>query len=934
MQKKARLKLRDVFIVIICSGVCAASLYMFWKDLNTSSTRNDKDQIATIEFKRKIAQRKYNDRVVWERLQQNSPLYNEDTIRTAEDAAATVTFKDGTVLELQENTMLQVAYSEDGGLNLSIGGGNIQVDTTASTEKSKVSLSMDNGSVFQLDSGSKLSAASNSSGENSFKLQAGNATVSNGKESQVISSGESVKVESSGQVKKEPLSVTSISDVTNLLAFNGEKSVAVLLKWNASSDYETENIIVETAADKEFSKIKNTYTVKNKNSLSLDSPLGKTYWRVYPQGQVDLAASGRISLEKVNPVSLTSPASGSAFSYRSDSDLPKVQLSWSGNDYADHYKVQVAKTADFASPIIDSDVKNLQASVKNLKEGTYYWRVTPFYAVNSIGLGKSSSANSFVIEKQEAVTPPKLSLPAQGGKLVFTAAKENPVTFQWKSDVKTADYKVQIATDKNFANLVYENNTKSNRLTASFTLKSLPAGTYYWKVERTSAEDDGIALSDIRAFSVDPYVPGENKLVYPPDNFAVEKQKLKNTAFMWKLASEYQKQETTSVFQVSKTLDFNKNLVEVKTTDIQTKDLDLNDGSYFWRVGVLSPYSDEMVYTSARSFKVLGQLASPVITKPLSGATLTVYGENPVRITWNGVSDADYYRVKVYDQNEKLVGEVSSTKFLYANLSLPPATYKCTVQAFTEETELSPRRSGKLSESKFTVRLPLPVKLMSPANNAKIDGLTAVRSQTTFTWQQGDKVARSQFVLKKRQSNGNMKTIQTLNNPKNQIRLSRLESGTYEWTITASSADGIPLDAEKSFTFTVNPLPQLASAKLVSPAANQKIGADYLKKNRSITFSWGNVKGATDYHFILYQKNANGSLKKVYEQKNLRSSEIKIKDLSILDIGDFEWNVTAYAHAKDGYEEQKSKAASGNFKIDFTLPGKVQTIDPGKLYGE
>ena len=38
--------------------------------------------------------------------------------------------------------------------------------------------------------------------------------------------------------------------------------------------------------------------------------------------------------------------------------------------------------------------------------------------------------------------------------------------------------------------------------------------------------------------------------------------------------------------------------------------------------------------------------------------------------------------------------------------------------------------------------------------------------------------------------------------------------------------------------------------------------------------------------------------------------------------------------ARDGFEEQKSKVATGNFKIEFALPGKVQTIDPGKLYGE
>ncbi len=940
MQKKARLRLRDIFIVLICTGVCAASLYFFWKDLNSSSSRKDKDQIASIEFKRRVAQRKFSDRVVWERLQQNSPLYDSDTIRTAEGAAATITFKDGTVLELHENTMLQVSYDEAEGLKLAVNDGNIDVDTTSSAENKKVSLAMENGTVFKLDSGSKLSATTNAnSGDNSFKLQSGNATVTStdasGNESaQQISSGESIKVDSSGELKKAALTVTTISSETKLLAFNNEKSMPVKLAWARSSGYEKDSVNVETSLYKDFSKIQNSYDIKNKNEINLVAPLGKLYWRLYPSSEPTQVVSGRISLESVEPVVTISPVKGSSFTFISEEELPRVSLRWTGNDYAERYRVLVSKSQDLSNPIIDREVNQQEISLKDLGQGNYYWQVIPYYKVESIGYGKSSNSSSFSITKMDEITVPKLTIPAHMGRLTFSEIKESPLSFQWKSDLPNADYNLRVASDKDFKNVVYQKNTKATRVTDNFTLEKLPIGTYYWQVVRTSQMETSPSASEVRQFYVERYVAGENKLIYPPDRYTVEKEKLLTTSFMWKLAPEYARENIASIIQISTSLSFDKNVKEYKTNDTQLKNVNLDKGSYYWRLAIQNPLTLEYLYTSPRAFEVLSPLPRPMFTAPMQAATLTVYGEGSVRFAWNRVTNADYYKLKIYDSQNKLVEEISSTKQLSANLVLEPNAYKCSLQAFCEETELSPRRSSQTSELSFNVRGPEPVKLISPANNARIPGLTALRNATVFNWKPGDKISRSEFVLRKRQKNGSMKVVQTINNPGRQISLDRLESGSYQWTIRASSADGIPLDALQTYSFVVTQIPQLGEVSLISPVQNQLMDSNYLKNHRNIVFDWSDVAGASDYQFTLYQKRSDGSLKKIHESKNLRVSEFKLRDLSMLDIGDFEWNVTAYSHARDGFEEQKSKLASGNFRIEFALPGKVQTIDPGKLYGE
>ena len=93
-KRKVRLRSRllDFFVVIICLLACYYSLSLFWKELNAFTTRTDITEIAEIQYKYKVAQRKFNDRVVWERVQQHSPIYNADTIRTADGALATISF--------------------------------------------------------------------------------------------------------------------------------------------------------------------------------------------------------------------------------------------------------------------------------------------------------------------------------------------------------------------------------------------------------------------------------------------------------------------------------------------------------------------------------------------------------------------------------------------------------------------------------------------------------------------------------------------------------------------------------------------------------------------------------------------------------------------------------------------------------------------------
>lgn len=939
MKKRTRFKSRrsDAFIVLVCILVCGVSLMLFWKDLNRSSIRNDKNKIASIYFKHKIAQRKFNDRVVWERLSQNSPLYNEDTIRTADFAQAVIKFKDGTVLDIYENTMLQIYYSESEGVKINVDGGDILVDS--STAKKSVEVAMaGNKSVVKLEAGSRLEAKTSSAGEvQNFEVKSGTASVVTISEdgekkpaAQVIKAGESVNVEKSGEISKNPLTVTSISKDLRILNVKQEP-VPVKLEWKIAGDVEDKSkIIIQTSRTKDFSKIEKSYVPKG-DSIEVPADSGILYWRVFDESAEEKPVSGKVTVETVMPVEAVSPASGSEFRYRTN--LPGINFNWKGNEYADHYKLEVSESRDMKNPVFSQELTVQNISLNTLPEGQYYWRVTPYYSLNDTGYVSSGEVKPFSIVKNQMLKPPSLTVPAENAKMTY---KENlSAQFMWKSELKDASYDLYISTDKDFENIVRTKTVSGTRVQEEFSPDQLRDGKYYWKVVRHSSDPDDLnPVSEIRSFAVAKHVAGVNRLIYPPEIYSVEEMVLPGTKFIWKLADEYKDMGVESILQISKNKDFSQIVEEIPVKGTIIDNVSLKNGNYYWRVGIRNQEEELSAFTDPRSLKILKELEKAEFISPAEKSVHLTYENKPTTVSWKSVPGAEYYDVKIYGPDGNVVSGKSGVKENSAIFILPANEYKCSVQPMCEETEFSPMRTGKIQTVSFVLRDPVPVQLVSPSASQTISGLDAIRSPVTFTWKNGeDKVFRSQFILYKVQPNGSLKEVSSINNPGYSISLNRLTEGSYRWVVKASTMEGIPLDSQMK-NFVVTQIPLLGPARLETPEKNMVIGPVYLRKNRNILFQWEPVPGATDYSFNLYIKNKDGTLKQVYSEKTGKNTEVKFKNLAMLDVGDFEWNVTAYSHAKDGFEEQHGKVSTGNFTISFELPEKVKTIKPGRMYGD
>lgn len=941
MQKKTKsnLRLRDLLVVLCSLSVALFFAMLFWKDLNRTMSRSDRSSIATISFKNRIAQRKFDNRVVWERIGQNSPVYSGDIIRTADLSEATIYFDDGTTLELYENSMIQISFNKDGGLQIAVDGGDIQLESGAS---SSIALTLDDGSAVTVDAGASVAAKAATTGARSLEVKGGTAHIATESgHTASLAMGESVSVEQGGILQKRPITVTSVPKELRVLNLQGGM-MPVNLAWTVAEPSVASGaavsslpaVVVQTSRNKDFSALSSSLEL-TASSTDLLVDEGVFYWRVFGADSAESAVEGKIIAERVERVMAVSPAEASELNYRSV--LPRVDFRWEGNQFASRYRLVVSATPDMRTQVAEVETGDTFASFDTLSEGSYWWQVTPFYALNGIGYAGESAVSAFRVVRNEEIKRPELASPADGAVLSYR--EEASVPFLWKSDVKEAHFELVFARDSAFSDIAASQVVTALRATQRFDAESLGDGTYFWKIIRHSDEkDDLYPESAVRSFSIAKYVPKENRLLFPPDAYRAERAKISTTAFMWNLSDDYR--ECPAVLQVALSADdateaaFASPALEMRIEDASSAEgIVLADGDYVWRVGAVEADGSVTGFTPPRTFTVLKPLAVPVVTAPSAESEVVVYGGSPVTVAWESVFGADYYNVRVFASNGSLALQAESERGTDAQFVLAPDTYTLALQAVADETETSPFRVGAWSELQFTVRAPSPVEPLQPADGEHIRGLTALREPLLFHWHDGkDASVGYEFELYKTQTDGSSKLLERIASEVPAVEIKRLTEGNYRWRVRASTADGLPLDSEER-TFTIESVSELSRPSLTAPASALVMDFDYLRKNRTITFSWLPVSEATDYTFTLYKKG-NGTLIPVYSEKNLKTTSVRIKKLSLLEVGAFTWTVTAFTHAKDGYEEQHSRAASRDFTVSFDRPQKVQTIQPERMYAE
>ena len=130
---------------------------------------------------------------------------------------------------------------------------------------------------------------------------------------------------------------------------------------------------------------------------------------------------------------------------------PEVDFSWAGDQFTNYYRLQVSPSSYFSTPVINILTNETSYLTNELIPNTqYYWRVIGYASENNYA---TSSIWNFVT-----------SLP----QVVLTAPTNNstciPIrpTLTWEAVPGQQLYQLELASDLEFANIIYTANPTTN----------------------------------------------------------------------------------------------------------------------------------------------------------------------------------------------------------------------------------------------------------------------------------------------------------------------------------------------------------------------------------------------------------------------------------------------------------------------------------------
>jgi hypothetical protein len=867
------------------------------------------------------------DRVVWDRLQKSSPVYNGDFIRTADLSEATVTFTGGGTVDLAESSLIQIRF-EDSRARVDLTRGGVSV---AARKDSSVALSSGDR-LIDIGPGGVVSAAASGESLNLHVVE-GSALLRVAGETQQAEAGDAFAL-TGEETLREPL-VAVLSPRPNALFVTPENTaLPVNFSWRAVNFTDDDYTQIEIAAERNFARI--LVSLADSTATSARLAPGAYFWRAYAANRNRAASgeipsrlfSGKLTIIHAPAPRLVSPAQDYAYRYRVRK--PAVRFQWTGQKEVSFYLLEAADNPDMNNPALQTRLGGTSLVYSDLGAGRWYWRVTPIFPEGFWGTAQASGVASFVIEQRGGMEAPRPQIPAEGASLNIGREREDAY-FSWRHDEEAASYTIRISPRADLSDPLITQTVHDNFFIYRRQETTLQAGRYYWGVSQTDGEGNSSAVSPARAFLA---IEGEviQRTIFPPANYTVTDTLLRDIRFTWKSNLPF-----TRRFQISNNPQMNGFVVNEAVHGEMFQGRILPAGTYYWRISAEA--GDASFDTPPKRFTVFPLFVAPVLEEPGPGEKAAIRAGTPVNFRWQAVEGAEYYQFRLYAEDARGSPLYENAFCRTASQTLemdsyPDGGFFWTVQAFADEGPLHSRRTGLLAAGHFTKRQLRPVSLEYPPSGHEYPGLDALRRPGVLRWRLSDTPGNSRFVLSRNPNPLTGQAVMDIRNPDTTITLARLPEGTYYWTIRAETEDGFNISAERPFSFRVLPVPLLPEAAGRLPQDNELIDAARLRENRTITFTWQPVEGANGYIFSLFHEETEGQRRLLLRAGPGEAASYTLEDLRTLLVqGDFTWQVEAVSRAADGFMERRGTPGENRFRVDVPVPGAARAKDPGVLYG-
>ena len=917
----------DLIFILFCTAASALCIFLFWRDLNATLYRMDEQPAGIITFRYNAAQRRFVDRVLWDRLRNDSPVFNGDIIRTAALSEASITFTSGDTVDLSENTLIQI-FSDYRGSRLDLAGGGVSV-----TNDSDTSMIIHSGeSRLVIEPGAVVQAASLEDGALNITVSEGAVVLERASQAHAIEAGSGLFLSADGEVLAVPQAVALFPVPGARFLSQEAGNFPVDFNWNKLHYQDGGLTRLEVAYDRAFNRVRvsqETYA----SELSLALPEGTWFWRLQPvhaDERLSAFLYSRLTIVYSPVPSLITPLEGQVFSFRSRP--PALRFQWSASPGASFYMLEAADNPLMQNPALSIRVSSLQEDRASfvssaLEEGTWYWRVTPVYTRGFAESG-SSVTRPFVIERGAPLSAPVLTAPLENAQLNIETGRRD-IIFSWRRENEAASYTFRVSANRDMSSPIIE-----QTLTAAFfrydkTL--LSPGTWYWTVLQTDAEGIASAPSQPRTFTA---LQGEALLrpVFPPDNFVIAEHLLPDMRFTWRTNL------SGARFQISQDADFSLPVIdEAAPMEVQAL-RSLQSGVYYWRI--TGDTAAGVMESPVRRFTVADPLPPPELApaeSPLAasetGCVVISAGQSTVNFSWEPMPEASYYIFRMYrgETAEAPILEtiVSGSSFSVDAGGLEDGTYIWSVQGLAREGLAGTRRTGFSAMQPISIRHLRTVSLEHPRDGWTYDGITASRSPGMVRWYSPKIPFNVVFTLARDALMTDIVTRQA--NISTEHVLPRLNAGDYFWTVHAQDAEGFDISPPVPAHFRVLPITPLPIPQNRLPAAEHVITPAQILASRSVVFSWNSVPGANGYRLTVFRYDGETRVP-VIQTPVLSQTVYTVEDIRFLGRGNFSWQVESL-YVDRGFIEQHGLLQENTFYVDVPSPQHIRTLDTGILYG-
>lgn len=598
---------RDRFVLISLTSIAIFFSVLFYLDLNRKIAIGDREIIGTIFFKNNIVQRKFEDEVIWEKLENNSPLINKDTIRSEAFSDAIIHLNDGTEINIDENSMFNLDLTGEEP-NLEFSEGSLEVKkSNSNTNQIKITSS---GSEIQVDSGNvKLEKGKDK--ELSLFVEKGKTTVKQNGKSLDVEQGKKAEFKKEGiEIKKIP--VVLLSPSSQKLFYVDSLEVNIPFLWKTDSNIESARL--EIARSPNFSQTVVSKNVSG-NQTSINLREGIYYWRMKVQNPKnkleETSETNKFFVSKLETFIGESPNNGSVIPFVQI--YPLVTISWTKLKTANSYQILLSETNNFQNPIKRVDTSANQISFDDLKEGSYYWKVIAKSAFPDTK-DRETKVYTFSIRKDDKVNAPKWQRPLFDSEVSLEETKLNQTILVWEGNAEIQSYKLKIAKDAKLSQLIVNTETTSNYYLPNWTL--LGPGQYFASILGKTKDGKETETSAIHRFTVisqrkemdhisniqeskSEKIQEPKLEIVSPNGSVIQMKGKTSLDFHWKFIGTTADRFDLVLYQQKVNERTMIHKVSIKDSSYQLKDLSiLDEGNFSWDLNV---YKNSTFLTSKKA---------------------------------------------------------------------------------------------------------------------------------------------------------------------------------------------------------------------------------------------------------------------------------------------------------------------------------------------